>query len=391
MTNILPDHANIEWLKKRAKRRKKEMIASGRAAQLSDAQFEIAREHGFSSWRSLASFFAQRDAMQSAPGADETDRFLADVAHGREGEVAAALEKDGRLKNAVGNHPFWGGRPQALHLCVEGNRADLFERLLEAGADASGSNAEYDFWSPLMLALQRHRNDMAQKLKDAGARVSICEALLAGDDDQLRVLSEALDDLSFPRPTGSLVALARSPFAIQHLLDLGFTVDDQDRWGSDAKDAISRLGPKGRELLEVLARHGHAQEPRDLARIGDVSALQDLFRENPGAVTANEVLIAAVDFGHVGLAEWLLDNGAEVNARQSHASRATALHSAAWNGDLVMVKYLLRYGADLDAVDEEHETTPLIWAQTALTVTNNPNCGDVADVLSALSVEAQER
>jgi Ankyrin repeats (many copies) len=37
----------------------------------------------------------------------------------------------------------------------------------------------------------------------------------------------------------------------------------------------------------------------------------------------------ALDFGHHKLVQWLLDRGANANARSSFGSRGTALHSAA--------------------------------------------------------------
>jgi ankyrin repeat protein len=44
------------------------------------------------------------------------------------------------------------------------------------------------------------------------------------------------------------------------------------------------------------------------------------------------------------------------------------LHSAAWNGDLPMVRLLVGAGADLAARDEEHDGTPLGWAEVAIDV-----------------------
>ena len=49
---------------------------------------------------------------------------------------------------------------------------------------------------------------------------------------------------------------------------------------------------------------------------------------------------AAVDFGHRALVAWLLERGADVNARAGGETDETGLHSAAWNGDLAMVELL---------------------------------------------------
>src|ERR1051325_8170492 len=49
----LPDAASLEWLRKQAKHRLRELRQSNSAATLADAQFDIAKQYGFSSWRAL--------------------------------------------------------------------------------------------------------------------------------------------------------------------------------------------------------------------------------------------------------------------------------------------------------------------------------------------------
>ena len=93
------------------------------------------------------------------------------------------------MVNVVGPHPFWGGRPQPLHVAIESNRPDMFRLLLEAGADVNGRNDEYDHWSPLMLADNEERHDMRDELLRRGASVGFMEALLFGDD---RLVEELL-------------------------------------------------------------------------------------------------------------------------------------------------------------------------------------------------------
>ena len=95
--------------------------------------------------------------------------------------------------------------------------------------------------------------------------------------------------------------------------------------------------------------------------------------------------MGAVDFRHHALVEWLLARGGNVNARASAKSRHTALHSAAWNGDLDMATLLVGAGADLSARDEEHHGTPLGWAEVSVDITNNPRCKEVAAYLEQLS------
>lgn len=53
VARALPERANLEHLKNEAKQRFAAMRVSAPAAKLADAQFELAREYGFSSWREL--------------------------------------------------------------------------------------------------------------------------------------------------------------------------------------------------------------------------------------------------------------------------------------------------------------------------------------------------
>src|SRR5262249_145677 len=49
----LPENPNLDWLRKQAKRRLGELRKTNSDAKLADAQFELARQYGFSSWRAL--------------------------------------------------------------------------------------------------------------------------------------------------------------------------------------------------------------------------------------------------------------------------------------------------------------------------------------------------
>ena len=47
----LPDAPNLDWLRKEVKRRLAELRQSSPAAKLAHAQFDLAKQYGFSSWR----------------------------------------------------------------------------------------------------------------------------------------------------------------------------------------------------------------------------------------------------------------------------------------------------------------------------------------------------
>ncbi|MFJ8260999.1 ankyrin repeat domain-containing protein [Rummeliibacillus sp. NPDC094406] len=82
-------------------------------------------------------------------------------------------------------------------------------------------------------------------------------------------------------------------------------------------------------------------------------------------------LHSAVATKKVDIAELLLKNGAQVNAKQD--SGWTPLHEAAMNGQLEMLQLLIRYGADNTLKKDDGET--------ALDVALRQNHKDVAELL----------
>jgi len=102
-------------------------------------------------------------------------------------------------------------------------------------------------------------------------------------------------------------------------------------------------------------------------------------------------LIIALLNGQTGIASYLLDRGANPNARSRIGSEGTALHSAAFEGNLEMVKLLVAASADIHAIDREHQGTPEGWARAAIEITNNPQCAVVADYLRETLTSAPAR
>jgi len=139
-------------------------------------------------------------------------------------------------------------------------------------------------------------------------------------------------------------------------ISLGVSTDAKDRWGATPMEAFSRSGRKGTALVRHLASRGVQVEPEAYARIADRRALAKLIEADPSVAKNPLVIKAAVDFGHRSLVAWLLDRGADPNARADAGSQHSALHSAAWNGDLAMVELLLARGADIHARDSNGRT-----------------------------------
>jgi len=392
MARALPARPNLDWLRKTAKDQLRELRAQDPARKLAHAQFALARQYGFASWRALK---AHVDELQSAsqPRADEeVAAFLRHVGGGRIAAIEAALAKSPAIVNAVGPHPYWGGRPQALHVSIETTRRDVFDLLLAAGADVNGDNRLYEHWSPLMITYDKERPDMRDALLARGARIGVVEALMAGDDDAVRRMLKRGKAALPPGPNGgSILAFARTPYAIDRLLELGAPIDSKDRWETTPMEAFSRLGPRGQQLVEHLRGRGVAAPPEAYARVGDKEAIAKLLAADPHVIANDDILLAAVEFGHLELVQWLLDRGANPNARSRIGSEGTALHSAAFEGNLEMVKLLVAASADIHAIDREHQGTPEGWARAAIEITNNPQCAVVADYLRETLTSAPAR
>jgi ankyrin repeat protein len=384
MSEALPSRPNLGWLRKTAKQHLKDLRTRQPDATLADAQFTLARRYGFSSWRSLK-VHVENATLAGAMNDAEVAAFLHAVGSGQLDAVRSILTATPPLVNAAGPHPYWEGRPQALHVAIETSRRDMFDVLLAAGADIDSCDEHYQYSSPLMLAITWKQPEMQQELLAHGARIGLVEALLLADDDRVeRMLRRGKSALPSYQPNGgSLLAMARTAFAIDRLLELGVARDERDRWGAAPIEALSALGARGIPLVRHLLARGFAASPQEYAKLGDRETLTKLIQADPAIVESEAVLVNAAAYGHHALVQWLLARGANPSAR-SRPGAMTALHSAAWEGDLRMVKLLVEAGADLSAREDGHNATPVGFARVAIEVTNNAACREVAEYLEGV-------
>jgi ankyrin repeat protein len=381
----LPARPNLEWLKKTAKQRLSELRIHDPGSRLADAQLAVARDYGFSSWRELK---AHCSSLRASAMPDEATaaQFLRDVRAGNIAAARAALAAFPAIVNVKAPHPHWGGKPQPLHMAIEGRQRELFDLLLESGADPRGDNSGYAHWTPLMLAASNDEVYMRDELIRRGARVGIVEALMLGDDARVEGLLKR-GRKALPRKApgdASLLAFARTTRAIDLLLERGVPIDKQDEWKTTPIETFTQLGERGRELVRHLQRRGATVRARDFARLGDRDSVAAMAATDPSVVKDDEVLMGAVDAGDAELVQWLLDRGANPDARTSFGSRAMALHGAAWSGNLRIAKLLVAAGADIHGRDVEHQNTPAGYARVSRRITGNPDCDIVAGYLEGL-------
>jgi ankyrin repeat protein len=389
MAQALPPRPSLDWLRKTAKQALRAERQKRPDAKLAETQLLLAREFGFASWRALK---AHLDSLQKVSSSEALDdavvaQFLRAVRSGALDAVRTALTAFPGIVNAKGPHPHWGGRPQPLHMAIEGGQREAFDLLLAHGANVQGDNASYSHWTPLMLAISNDQEAMRVELLARGARPGLVEALMLADDAAVeRILKLGRAGLPDYAPNdGSVLAFARTTFAIDRLLALGVDTETPDQWQTTPIEAMSRLGAKGQPLVRHLLARGLTAKPQEYARLDDRATLEKLIAADPQLLRNGDVLMGAVDFGHRELAGWLLALGADPNARSSIGSHQTPLHSAAWEGNLAMAKLLVAAGADIHARDEEHQGTPAEWARYSMQVADNPNCRLVAEFLDKLA------
>jgi len=111
------------------------------------------------------------------------------------------------------------------------------------------------------------------------------------------------------------------------------------------------------ELAEIFVRHGVALDVFEASAVGNVERVRALVEKNSSLVNAYAAdgffpLGLAAFFGHKSVAEFLLKNGADVNAAARNAQRVTALHGAVARRGVEIVKMLLEHGADANAKQE---------------------------------------
>jgi ankyrin repeat protein len=146
------------------------------------------------------------------------------------------------------------------------------------------------------------------------------------------------------------------PEIAELLIAAGAELEAWTTWGATPLEWAGVLG--SRRAGDVLLAHGARLTLASAAGLGLMDALPRLYRDD-GAVSAAFVL--ACRNGHTDAARFLLDRGADVDARGFFG--ATGLHWAAHNGHADTVTFLLDQGADPALRDSQFDSDALGWAR----------------------------
>ena len=395
----LPDAPNLDWLRKQAKRRLAELRKSNPSAKLADAQFDLARQYGFPSWRALK---ARVDALG-------IDGRVVDAV--RRGDLAAldellrqhpgklelrippyehtllhAAAQEGRLE-VVGyllnrgldpNTREKGDNTYPMHWGAAAGSLDVVRRLADAGGDVVGAGDDHALevigWASCWDGTEddAHRA-VVDFLLSRGARHHIFSAIAMNLADEVRRI--AADDPTqlerrmshnenFQRPL-QFAARMNRPAMVRLLLELG--ADPLGRDGSGYPAAVYAMSTDvDPSIAEMLARASGSDLLTALV-LHDWTTAERLVREVAGdreALTKTGVLHLLAKRGDASAVRWLLERGADPSGRWTHwDDDVTPLHLAALGGSAETAKTLLAAGADPTIRDPMHDSDALGWAE----------------------------
>lgn len=314
------------------------------------------------------------------------------------------------------------GRTRLMQAVLEDN-LPLVSRLLRSGADIdavdhAGKSALHhtaQSASPLMmrlLLLHRPQLDMTTKQGESALMLALAQSELK--PFQAYFLLEAGADVSLQAKDGTSalhLAIKSPPELFEKVLAGSKNINCRTNKGitplmaactAGAVDAVDRLLFYRADLLAashegVTALHLACQhkEPKTALR---------LLEEESGRQLVNSInhkgatpLIEAIRKGHAGLVRAFLDLGAMTNAIDSEGN--AALHQAAIQGRLDIMRDLRGAGADLELSGTDMRQTPLIAAvragqmQAALMLLSegaNPNAQNHAGISALMFALAGE-
>lgn len=407
----LPESPSLDWLRKQAKRHLGDLRQTNPEAKLADAQFALAREYGFSSWRALKAhvdsltvegrlFEAARNgdvatltAMLDAQPEDSHARMngftlLHVAAH--QGQRAAVELLLGRGLDADVRDE--GDNAYPLHWAAAEGHLEVVRQLADAGGDVVGKGDDHELevigWATCWATNSTQRA-IADLLVSCGARHHIFSAIALDLADEVRriVVADAAaltkpmsHNENFQLPLHFAVRKNR-PEIVALLLELGADPGATDGEGVSASVYAADPGVD-RAVIETLARQGGIDLFGALA-LGDEATAAELLGADPGLVERSGALHLLAKRGDVEAVRWLLDQGADPNARWGHwDAEVTPLHLAAAQGNVEVVRRLLAAGADPSIRDSKHDGDAKGWAEYGR-VPRSPHAEEIVRILEA--------
>src|SRR5256714_1780119 len=391
----LPHAPNLEWLRKQAKRHLDELRQSNPDAQLSDAQFALAKRYGFASWRALKAhidsltidgqlFEAARkgdvgkltklldqhpDKLYARTTPYEHTMLHLAAAEGRLAAVDLLLER-----GIDPNTREKGDNTYPMHWAAAAGHLEVVRRLADAGGDVVGEGDDHALqvigwatgWEGCDDATHRA---LADFLVSRGARHHIYSAMSIDDADEVRRIVAA-DSSQLRRPQSHnedfrlplhFAVHKKLPRMIPLLLELEADPLATDASGFTAVAYATEPDVDVQVLQAIRERVG----PTLLTSVGlnDWELAARIVQANPSTVNSEGLLHLMAKRGNVAAVKWLLSHGANPNALWSHwGALVTPLHLAVLANHANVARALLDAGADPTIHDSMHDSDALGWA-----------------------------
>jgi len=138
--------------------------------------------------------------------------------------------------------------------------------------------------------------------------------------------------------------------AIQSLLDADPSVASAKN-DSGVSAVLMSVYTGRREIRDLLLARGASLELHDATAVGNLDRVKQLVGKNPslsGSFSPDgfPVVALAAVFGHLDVARYLAEHGADLNASATNGSGYNALTGAVASGRTDIVQWLLNNGAD---------------------------------------------
>jgi hypothetical protein len=407
----LPSRPNLDQYKKQAKDLLKrwKTASPDTTPKLADAQFAIAREHGFETWKTFTREIARlagvedktaiwksaEDALVSGD-AKTLDRLLR--AHEKmfrderpQSSWLGGLTPDystGNVRSIIARGHFFDNWDQLAAFKKELNDASSpvarFERAVDAivVGDAAAVQRSLSNNPELirMRSMRIHHSTLlhyvsangvegwrqrtptnavqiTEILLDAGAEIDAVADMYRGGCTTLGLVATSIH----PKVAGILQPL------IDVLLAHGARVDAPGggNWGGIVNSCLANGRP---EAAEYLATRGAPLDLEGAAGVGRLDLVRTFLNADgslKSTATTGQLkdgFTWACEYGRTDVVELLLNHGVNASEVLPRPHKQTGMHWAAYCGHSDTVKALLKHRPKLDIRDASFDSTPLGWA-----------------------------
>jgi ankyrin repeat protein len=382
-----------------------------RVAGLRDVQHALAREGGHQSWIALT-----RDVEARSGAPSPLEALLRAAGRGDVDAVARLLDEKPSLLNqrgAIGHSGLRtalhfgihheavvrlllergadpnvrdeGDHAYPIHFAAERGEQPIVKLLVEHGADPQGAGTSHLLdavgWA-VCFDYATHL-DVARYLLAHGAKFTLMTAVALGEPVAIREtvragedLDQRMDKTNRHRTAGHLAIIKKQPESLATLIELGANLNGEDATGSTPLD-VAALNAET-DMVNALIGAGARITLTAAIALGRREDAERIVKENPDCVSdrpwANilvqasarasgavlDRLIAAVTRLRSGLT--IVNLEADPGAAVDDARGYTALHQAAYYGNVDAVRVLLKHGANPRARDGKWRATPAGWA-----------------------------